>query len=73
MQRTVLGLTGFDHPEHLSFSFPKTSATPAVSDFLLPEGVRKYLDICKSNSWLFFHASFEVTYELQRENIQVRT
>lgn len=60
---TSFGGVGFDHPEHLHFSFPKTSATPAASDqiSLLPKGVRGYINICKSNSWLFFHTSFEVT------------
>lgn len=50
------GGVGFDHPEHLNFSFPKTSAAPAVSDqiSLLPKGLRGYINICKSNSWLFF-------------------
>lgn len=67
MQRTVFGHIGFNHPKHLNFYFPKASATPAVSDFLLPEGVRKYVDICKSNSWLFFYASVEVTCELRRD------
>lgn len=41
------GGVGFDHPEHLNFSFPKTSAAPAVPDqiSLLPkgEGVYKHL------------------------------
>lgn len=62
----AFGGVGCDHPEHLNFSFPKTTADPARSDqiSLLPKGVRGYINICKCNSWLFFCATFELTLEL---------
>jgi len=29
---SAFGGAGFDHPEHLNFSFPKTTTAPAMSD-----------------------------------------
>lgn len=51
----IFGGVGFDHPEHLNFSFPKASAAPAVLNqmSLLPRGVRGYTNIGKSNFWLY--------------------
>lgn len=63
----AFGGVGCDHPEPLNFSFPKTTADPAMSDqiSLLPKGVRGYINICKCNSWLVFCTSFELTLELR--------